>query len=151
MLLNLKPKKPNKFNKSLLTVAFLAIISLCAPFRLGAHSMRTDHIYQHQVIFTQNIARLTEYIFSKGYKCTLGESFRTHEQALWNAQKHIGVVNSNHCYRLAIDLNLFDSNDKYLHDSKEYTQFGEYWEKLNPFNEWGGRWKNGDSNHFEMD
>lgn len=136
-----------KHSKIVLFVLVCALIT----FRVSARPMRTDHILQHQQIFTRSVAQLIEYIYSKGYKCSFGEGFRTHEQALWNAQHHLGVVNSNHCYRLAIDLNLFDSNDNYLRDDKEYLQFGEYWEKLNPFNEWGGRWKRGDANHFEMD
>lgn len=124
---------------------------------ISARPMRSDHIFQHQCAFTRNIAQLIAHIYSKGYKCTLGEVYRTHEQALRNAQLHIGVVNSNHCYRLAVDLNLFSPTGEYLHDGKEYKQFGEYWEKLDPFNEWGGRFKDskgriiGDANHFEMD
>jgi hypothetical protein len=62
-----------------------------------------------------------------------------------------------HCKRLALDLNLFSSNGKYLTDSREYEKFGIYWEMLHPDNRWGGRFlsKDGkakpDGNHFQMD
>lgn len=102
--------------------------------------------------FALNVAHLIEFIYSKGYSCTFGEAFRTPAQALLNAQHGIGIADSNHCHRLAVDLNLFDSMGKYINDSKEYEQFGVFWEKLNPFNEWGGRWKHRvDLDHFEMD
>jgi hypothetical protein len=114
--------------------------------------MRRDHWTERQQIFTRNIARLIEYIYSKGYKCTFGESFRTREQAALYAKTGIGMSDSNHCYRLAMDLNIFDANGKYLTDTKDYAQFGKYWESLDPFNESGAFWKsNPDGNHFEMD
>ena len=123
---------------------------ICLWAVCNARSMRTDHIYEHQCIFTQNVTKLIQYIYSKGYKCTFSETFRTREQAIINASKGIGIVNSNHCSRLAIDLNLF-KNDKYITTGKEWLQFGEYWERLNSWNEWGGRSKIKDFNHFEMD
>lgn len=129
---------------------------ICLWAVCNARPMRTDHLYEHQCIFTQNVAKLIQYIYSKGYKCTLGEVFRTREQAIINATHHVGIVNSNHCSRMAIDLNLF-KDDKYITTSKEWQQFGEYWLRLNPWNEWGGQFKNtngkiiGDYNHFEMD
>lgn len=128
---------------------------VCAliPLQVGARPMRRDHWTERQQIFTRNIARLIEYIYSKGYKCTFGESFRTREQAALYAKTGIGISDSNHCYRLAMDLNLFNAKNEYLRSEKEYVQFGEYWEKLDPFNEWGGRFKTrySDPFHFEMD
>jgi hypothetical protein len=118
---------------------------------VSARPMRHDHFIARQQTFTRNIAQLITHIYAARYKCTFGETYRTREQAAIYAASGRGVADSNHCYRLAMDLNLFDKNDKYLHDAAEYRQFGEYWEKLDPFNEWGGRWKNGDANHFEMD
>ena len=117
-----------------------------------AHALRKDIPFLgRQEQFTINVAHLIEYIYSQGYSCTFGETFRTKAQALLDAHAGIGIRDSNHCYRLAIDLNLFDKNGKYLTTVKDYLIFGEYWEKLNPFNEWGGRWRNGDCDHFEAD
>ena len=100
-----------------------------------------------QQIFAKNVGKLIEFIFSKGYACTFGEAYRTKEQAEWNAAKGIGIKNSLHCKRLAVDLNLFFQG-KYLSDSESYRPLGEYWESLHPANRWGGRFKDG--NHFEM-
>lgn len=105
-----------------------------------------------QIEFTNNVARLIQFINATGYKCTFGESYRTHEQALIYAKLGKGISDSNHCYRLAIDINLFDKNNQYLHNVKDYEEYGKFWENLNQFNEWGGRWKSRpDPFHFEMD
>lgn len=146
-------KLKQNLNKISCSCRLLSLLVVCAliSLQMGARPMRHDHFLTRQQIFTHNIARLIEYIYSKGYKCTLGESFRTHSQAALYAASGKGIADSNHCYRLAMDINLFNPTDEYLHGVKDYLQFGEYWEKLNPWNEWGGRWKNGDANHFEMD
>ena len=138
---------------------FLRVIYLCIHIPIlsnlscsGGELRKDVPFLPRQEQFTLNIAHLIEYIYSQGYKCTFGETYRTHEVALGYAKVGKGIVDSNHCYRLALDLNLFDSSGTYLHDSNDYKKFGEYWEKLNPFNEWGGRWKHRpDGNHFEMD
>lgn len=100
--------------------------------------------------FTKNVAELIRYIFARGYFCTFGEVFRTKEQAELNAKKGIGIANSLHCKRLAVDLNLFDHDKSYLADVMDYKDFGNYWETLNKDNRWGGKFKNADGNHFEM-
>ena len=101
-----------------------------------------------QFQFTQNVAKLIEHIYDSNFLCTLGEVYRTKEQAEWYAAKGIGIKNSLHCQRLAIDINLFDRNEEYLTDGKAYEQFGIFWENLHPDNVWGGRWKKGDFGHF---
>ena len=104
-----------------------------------------------QAIFAKNVALLIQFIFNSGYYCTLGEAFRTHEQALIYAANGQGIVDSQHCDRLAIDLNLFSLKGKYKKKTEDYLHFGEYWEKLHPDNRWGGRWKHRpDGNHFQM-
>lgn len=106
-------------------------------------------LHNEQILFAKHVAALIMYIFSQGYSCTLGEAFRTHQQANIYAHEHIGIINSLHCFRLAIDLNIFDSSGKYLSDSKAYYQFGMYWETLDPYNRWGGNFPRADGNHFE--
>lgn len=107
------------------------------------------------MIFARNVAKLIEYIFESGYTCTLGEAFRTVEQARLYAQKGKGSLNSLHCKRLAIDLNIFSPAGEYLTDTKDYETFGKYWESLNSHNVWGGNFisgalKGSDGNHFQM-
>ena len=117
----------------------------------GAPLRKNIPFVDRQQTFTTNVAKLILYINSKGYACTFGETLRTKEMAQIYARTGKGIVDSNHLYKLAVDLNLF-KNGVYLSDAKEYKQFGEYWEQLNQFNEWGGRWKHlVDSCHFEMD
>lgn len=107
-------------------------------------------LWQKQSIFAQNVALLLQYIDSEGYYVTFGEAFRTAEQAKINEQKGIGIANSLHCKRLAVDLNLINNEGIYLPDSEDYLKFGVYWETLDPLNRWGGKFKRSDGNHFEM-
>lgn len=99
-----------------------------------------------QAIFTANVARLILYINEQGYSCTFGEAYRPPETAALYAQQRRGIKNSLHCIRLAVDLNLF-KDGAYLPNSEAHRPFGEYWEKLNALNRWGGRWADG--NHYE--
>lgn len=105
---------------------------------------------EKQTIFAKNVSLLINYIFSQGFLVTLGEAYRTPEQAKIYASQGKGIVDSLHCKRLAIDLNLLDKNGTYLSDSQSYKQFGEYWATLHPFNRWGGVFTRVDGNHFEM-
>ena len=57
--------------------------------------------------FAKDIAQFILWIYDQGYEITLGEAYRTPEQAEINAQKGIGIKNSLHTKRLAIDINLF--------------------------------------------
>lgn len=104
-----------------------------------------------QQAFALNIAKLIEWAYSKGYRLTFGEAFRTQEQAEWNAKKRIGIRDSLHCYRLAVDFNLF-KDGIFLTESPDYKPLGEYWESLSTPEvkcAWGGRF--GDGNHFSVE
>lgn len=113
-------------------------------------------LQQKQSIFAENVAHLIFYILSSGYKCTLGEVYRTQEQADLYAAQGKGIKNSLHCKKLAIDINLFSLDGKYLTDIKSYEPIGIYWESLHKSNRWGGYFvskyggKIVDSVHFEM-
>jgi hypothetical protein len=108
-------------------------------------------LQEKQVIFSGNVGALLDYIIKMGFRCTLGEAYRTAEQATLYAQQGKGIKNSLHCKRLAIDLNLFDRAGTYLKSKESYQLFGDYWKSLHPKNRWGGDFeKLVDSNHFEM-
>lgn len=104
---------------------------------------------EKQQLFAQHVALLIQYITQKQFRCTLAEAYRTPEQAALNAQRGVGIKNSLHCQRLAIDLNLFSPDNIYLTDSKSHEPFGIYWESLDPKNKWGGRFAKPDGNHYE--
>lgn len=106
---------------------------------------------QKQQIFSSNVSLLLCKIFgTPGYTLTLGEAFRTAEQAQIYAKEGKGIIDSLHCKRLALDINLFH-NGIYLTKSEDYKLFGEYWKTLNPLNRWGGDFHDRpDGNHYQM-
>jgi hypothetical protein len=106
-------------------------------------------LLDRQKIFAQNVAKLLFEIVAKSESVTLGEAYRTKEQAELYAKEGKGIIDSQHCKRLAIDIDLFQG-ETYLTDEKSYEPFGIYWESLHPDNVWGGRFKRGDGNHYEM-
>ena len=107
-------------------------------------------LVEKQITFAVNVSRLIQYINSNKYFCTFGEAYRTKEQAEIYAHKGIGIADSQHCKRLAIDLNLFSPEAEYLQDKKSYEKFGLYWESLDKNNRWGGSFPRVDCVHFEM-
>lgn len=100
-----------------------------------------------QFEFTKDVVKLLDYTFNRGYYCSIGEVYRPPETAKIYAEKGIGIANSQHCSRLAIDIQLFSPEKIYLTLTSQYKFIGEFWEKLNPKNRWGGRFNDG--NHFE--
>jgi hypothetical protein len=107
-------------------------------------------LYERQALFVRNVCKLIEYIFSQGYSCTFGETYRTPQQAEIYEKQGKGIKNSLHCKRLAIDLNLFSPQGDYLMGSESHRKFGEYWTSLHKDNQWGGSFKRVDGNHYQM-
>lgn len=104
---------------------------------------------KRQAVFAQNVAKLIQYCDSIGKPCTLGEAFRTQEQADIYAKNGKGIKNSKHCQRLAIDLNLFDRDYKYHPEPEFYREAAVFWEDLDNGNSAGYFWPKRDANHFE--
>lgn len=110
---------------------------------------------EQQQLFAQQVAQLITFMATQtNYRCTFGEAYRTPEQAALYAKSGKGIVDSLHCQRLAIDLNLFEDGN-YLTDYASYEKFGIWWENLDKQNRWGGYFvsKYGghivDPNHYE--
>lgn len=101
--------------------------------------------------FTWLLAKFLLWSYEQGYSFTLGEAYRTPEQAALNAQKGTGIRKSLHTIRLAIDLNLFDREGKYRPDPEAYAPLGAYWKSLHPNCAWGGDFKSKDANHFSFE
>ena len=100
--------------------------------------------------FLKDIAKLITYADEMGLLLTAGEAYRTAYQ-----QKHYidtgrsQTMKSKHLKRLAMDFNLFvDGNLTW--ELEAYQPLGDYWESLNPKNQWGGNWKSfKDVPHFQ--
>ena len=106
---------------------------------------------EKQQLFAHNVGLLISYCCFMGFKVTLGEAWRTQEQADLYAKEGKGITHSLHIKRLAIDLNIFDHVGNFLTKNTDLEPFGKYWEKLHPDNRWGGHFKTRpDSDHYEM-
>jgi len=103
-----------------------------------------------QRAFVPCVADLIVWAYDNGYQLTFGEAHRTMEQAAANARLGIGIANSLHVKRLAIDLNVF-KDGVYLTKSEDYLPLGERWKTLHPLARWGGDFKKPDGNHFSFE
>jgi len=99
--------------------------------------------------FAQAAAKLIQKAAEMGYGVTLGEAWRTPEQAALNAQKGTGIAHSLHIERLAIDINLF-RDGQYLTQTEDFRPLGEWWESQGTNYKWGGRFARADGNHFSI-
>ncbi len=90
---------------------------------------------QKQSYFMAMLGQLITFAYASGYELTGGDLFA-----------HDGHMdNSLHYSRLAIDLNLF-KNGKYLTETEDHKQLGEFWESIG--GSWGGRFNDG--NHYSL-
>jgi hypothetical protein len=97
--------------------------------------------------FTAMVGKLIVWAYANGYELTFGDAFRSPEQAKANAAAGSGIINSLHCDRLAVDLNLF-KDGIYHPETTAYQPLGEYFESLG--GSWGGRFSKPDGNHFSF-
>ena len=104
---------------------------------------------QKQSLFAKQAARLILKAYALGYEVTLGEALRSPAQAAANAASGIGIANSLHCLKLAVDLNLF-LDGKYLSSSESHRPLGEWWEVQHELARWGGRFSRPDGNHYSF-
>jgi len=95
------------------------------------------------------VASLIQQAYALGYEVTLGEAWRSPEEAARLAKTGAGIAKSLHIERLAIDLNLF-KDGVYLSSTAAHRPLGEWWEKQSPDCRWGGRFARADGNHYEM-
>jgi hypothetical protein len=107
---------------------------------------------QQRSLFARLLPRLLDYIHDQGFECTLGETIRSPSQAQANVASGKGIANSLHLVGLAIDINLFDVNGKYLVNTSDHKFAGEYWKSLHPLARWGGDFKpKADGNHYSLE
>lgn len=104
---------------------------------------------EKQSAFAWFVSLLIQRADALGYQVTLGEAYRSPEEAARLAKTGKGIANSLHTVKLAIDLNLF-RDGHYLSSTAAHQPLGEWWETLHPLCRWGGRFKRADGNHYEL-
>lgn len=105
---------------------------------------------QKQELFAEMLAGFILWLYDSGYKVRIGEVWRPDEmQELYLGQGKSTVKHSRHQDKLAADL--YITKNGVLLESKDSLQaIGDYWEKLNIHNKWGGNYKSFvDTPHFE--
>lgn len=103
---------------------------------------------QKQTLFATLLVELIEHMFDSGYEVTIGEVYRSPEEAERLAKLGKGIRNSLHTIKLAADINLF-KNGQYLSSTESHRAMGEWWEKQHPLCRWGGRFNDG--NHYSLE
>ena len=103
-----------------------------------------------QAAFLLDMCKLIQKATDMGFVVTGGELARTVEQQqIYVKTGRSKTMNSIHLKRCAIDLNFF-KDGKLTYDVAVLKPVGDYWESLNPKNQWGGNWKSfKDVPHFE--
>lgn len=97
------------------------------------------------------MAKLLNRIFEMGLEYTWGEAYRPPEIARIYAERGVGIANSLHCQRLAIDIYLWKDGE-IIWDGPEYGYLAIYWLGLHPDNRWGGKFKRyKDIYHYSME
>lgn len=104
-----------------------------------------ETLRQKQSRFALMVARLILQAQVMGYEVTLGEAYRSPEEAARLAGKGAGIRLSLHTDRLAIDLNLF-KDGQLLTRTEDHAPLGAWWESIG--GAWGGRFKDG--NHYSL-
>lgn len=110
---------------------------------------------EKQSLFALMVARLIVKAGELGYEITLGEAYRSPEEAKRLAKLGLGIEKSLHTLKLAIDINLF-KDGKYLSSTESHRKLGEWWESQSYTGTdiiftWGGRFKDGNHYSFKHD
>ena len=105
---------------------------------------------EKQSAFALLVARLILQADRMGYAVTLGEAWRSPDEAARLATVGKGIARSLHTSRLAIDLNLF-RDGAYLTSTEAHRPLGEWWEAQSTEQyecAWGGRFRDG--GHYSL-
>ena len=110
---------------------------------------------EKQLIFPVLLGKLLTFAADNFISLKMGETWRTPEQAKLNAKKGVGIVNSLHIDRIAVDLLVFKLlAGKWVWlkvgNEPEYRRLGLFWKSLHPDCAWGGDWKKPDPGHFSI-
>ena len=102
---------------------------------------------QHQEEFSKDVVQLMFFAMMRGYGVRMGEAQRTEDQQRLHIENGVSwTMDSMHLKKCAIDL-YFTKNGRLVPTP---VIIGEYWEKLDALNVWGGKWKKKkDKPHFQ--
>ena len=112
-------------------------------------------LVEEQHVFLGHVSDLLRHARDLGFIVTAGELFRTPEQQRIHVRAgRSRTMASQHMKRLAIDLNFLvpapGRPARLCYDKAALQPLGDFWERLDPANRWGGNWKNfKDTPHFE--
>lgn len=107
-------------------------------------------LVNEQFEFAKDVVKLFNFIIDLGYVFSIGEVFRTKEQQDYYVKTGKSkTYDSYHLKKTAIDINIFIAGNL-TYDKIILQTIGDYWEKLNPKNKWGGNFETFiDTPHFE--
>ncbi len=101
--------------------------------------------------FARLVPRLIDKAHDLGFECTMGDAYRDPRlHGEMGVKAGYGHSKSAHKVRLAIDINLF-RDGKYMQNTEDHRQLGEWWESQHPLARWGGRFADGNHYSFEHD
>ena len=105
---------------------------------------------QNQEKFTEDLAKLLNYLIDNGYAVRIGEVERTQaQQEIYIKEGKSKTNNSMHLKRCAADLHIF-KNGEWIQSKQHLQSIGDYWQSLDEHNRWGGNFKSFiDIPHFE--
>lgn len=106
---------------------------------------------QKQSLFAVRFAGLILHAQSLGYELTIGEVWRSEEEAERLSKLGVGIRRSLHCDKLAADLNLFKDGTM-LTATEDHIPLGAWWEMQSGDGAtcvWGGSWGH-DGNHYSI-
>ena len=103
-----------------------------------------------QELFARLLPKLLTKARQLGYEVRIGEVYRSPEEARRLAALGKGIVNSNHCRKLAVDLFLV-VDSKVTWDCMHYDRLGEWWKRQHPLCRYGGDFRNRDCVHYSLE
>ena len=103
---------------------------------------------KQQELFMRLVPRLIDKAHALGFDVRGGDLFRDpRSHGKFGKRLAYGNAFSCHKLKLAIDLLLF-KDGRYLTDTENYRELGEWWEEQHELCCWGGRFNDG--NHFSL-
>lgn len=111
-------------------------------------------LVDEQASFLRHVCRLVDFATEQGFVVTGGELERKPEQQEFYVRTgRERSMDSMHLRKCAIDLLFFrevNGRRELVYDVETLKPVGEFWEKLDARNRWGGNWRNFDDiPHFE--